>query len=123
MEEFFKWIGNNISSCVAILAMLGITIEVIPIKISPLRWLGQRMNKPLEEKVDNLEGKMKDIDENQCKNFLVRFLADVERGKDLDEVEVERAYNAYEHYFKDLKCNSYIHDKWNRLMKDRGEEK
>lgn len=65
---------------------------------------------PLEKKIDK-------IDENQCRNFLVDFLADIEKGQIKDEVQIKRAYEVYEHYTNDLHKNSYIHDKWEKLMK------
>lgn len=66
--------------------------------------------KPINEKIDAL-------DINQCKNFLVTFLKAVEKGETMDEVETQRAYEVYDHYVKDLKGNSYIHAKWEKLMK------
>lgn len=57
------------------------------------------------------------IDENQCKTFLVDFLSDVENKVEKNEVQIKRAYEVYEHYRDDLHKNSYIHDKWERLMK------
>lgn len=65
---------------------------------------------PINRKIDKL-------DINQCKNFLVTFLKSVEKGEEMDEVEIQRAHEVYDHYVKDLKGNSYIHDKWERLMK------
>lgn len=65
---------------------------------------------PINKKIDK-------IDENQCRNFLVDFLADIEKGISKDEIQIKRAYEVYEHYTKDLHKNSYIHDKWERLMK------
>ena len=56
------------------------------------------------------------IDVSQCKNFLVRFLADVEQGNELDEVEIERAYEISDPYTYDLKQNSYIHKRWQEFM-------
>lgn len=64
---------------------------------------------PIYKKIDNL-------DESQCKNFLVTFLKGVEKGEKMDEVEIQRAYEVYDHYTEDLKKNSYIHDKWAKLM-------
>ena len=61
--------------------------------------------------------KINELEKNQCKNFLVRFLADVERGQKMDDIEVKRAHDVYDHYTNDLKQNSYIHDKWEKLMK------
>ena len=65
---------------------------------------------PIYKKIDNL-------DVNQCKNFLVTFLKSVEKGEVMDDVEIQRAYEVYDHYIKDLNGNSYIHDKWEKLMK------
>ena len=68
-----------------------------------------QLKEEVNEKLDN-------IDENQCKNYLVRSLADLERGVKLDEVEIKRMYDAYDHYCNDLKGNSYIHSKWDKVM-------
>lgn len=65
---------------------------------------------PLAKKIDKL-------DMNQCRNYLVDFLSDVENGIKKDDIQVKRAYELYDHYTIDLKGNSYIHDKWERLMK------
>ena len=123
MEQILSWIGENMTSVLALLAMFGITIEVMPVKISPLKWIGQRMNNSLENKVDRMRKDIASLDKNQCKNYLVRFLADVERGEKMNDVEVARAYDAYDHYTDDLEGNSYIHDKWEKLMKNRGDKK
>lgn len=61
--------------------------------------------------------RMDKIDENQCKTFLVSFLSDKEKGIEQDEVLVLRAHEVYKHYKDDLHKNSYIHDKWEKLMK------
>ncbi len=68
--------------------------------------------KPINNKIDI-------IDKNQCRNYLVDFLADIEAGVEKDECQIERAYELYDHYTKDLNGNSYIHDKWEKLMKGR----
>lgn len=66
---------------------------------------------------EDINNQLIELDVSQCKNYLVRFLKDIEQGNDVDEVEKERAYEVYDHYSKDLHKNSYIHDKWNKLMK------
>lgn len=66
--------------------------------------------KALGERIDN-------VDMNACKNFLVRFLADVEHGNPIDEVEKMRFYEQYSHY-SSLGGNSYIKDKVEKLRKD-----
>ena len=71
---------------------------------------------PMSIQIEKISEDVKTLDTNQCKNFLVRFLSDVEQGNELDEVEKERAYEVYDHYTNDLKQNSYIHKRWNELM-------
>ena len=71
---------------------------------------------PMSVQINKICDDVKTLDTNQCKNFLVRFLADVEQGNKLDEVEKERAYEVFDHYTNDLKQNSYIHKRWHQLM-------
>lgn len=73
--------------------------------------------KTISKQFEPINKKIDKIDENQCRNFLVDFLADVDKGISKDEIQIKRAYEVYEHYTKDLHKNSYIHDKWERLMK------
>lgn len=75
------------------------------------------LKKTIAKQLEPLNKKVDKIDENQCRNFLVDFLADVEKGVFKDEIQTKRAYEVYEHYTKDLHKNSYIHDKWERLIK------
>lgn len=71
---------------------------------------------PLTKNINQLSNQVCLLDIGQCKNFLVRFLADIETGTELDKSEVERAYEIFDHYTKDLKQNSYIHKRWYELM-------
>ena len=85
--------------------------------ISALIYLSNFMKKCLNKAFKPINDSIKNLDVSQCKNFLVRFLADVEQGNELDKVEIERAYEIYDHYTNDLKQNSYIHVRWEQLMK------
>ncbi len=80
--------------------------------LDPLKKELASFKKETKDKLDN-------IDESVCKNYLVRFLKDVEMGHELDSVEIQRAYEIYAHYTNDLHRNSYIHAKWDKLMKDK----
>lgn len=75
---------------------------------------------PLDNKMDDTNKYIKKIDKNECMNFLVNFLADVENGDEKDDVQTKRACEVYDHYVKDLQGNSYIHDKWTRVMIEGG---
>ena len=54
------------------------------------------------------------LQKSVCTNYLVRFLADVERGEALDNVERQRFWETYENYIR-LGGNSYIKEKVNSL--------
>lgn len=75
------------------------------------------VKKSLNTQLEPLDKKMDKLDKNQCMNYLVEFLADIEHGETKDDAQIQRAYEVYDHYTKDLNGNSYIHDKWNKLMK------
>ncbi|MGF2526165.1 hypothetical protein ACQUW0_28105, partial [Ralstonia pseudosolanacearum] len=79
-------------------------------------FLQKNLKKTIKIELDPINDNLKQLDISQCKNFLVRFLADVEQGNELDKVETERAYEVYDHYTNDLKQNSYIHKRWHQLM-------
>jgi tRNA A37 N6-isopentenylltransferase MiaA len=85
-------------------------VGVIVTIIVAIKKILDKQLKPINNKIDAL-------DKNQCRNYLVEFLADIEQGISKDETQIKRAYEVYDHYSKDLNGNSYIHDKWERLMR------
>ena len=84
--------------------------------ITALGFLSNVLKKQVDKTLQPINDSIKELDIGQCKNFLVRFLADVEQGNDLDKVEMERAYEVFDHYTNDLKQNSYIHTRWEQLL-------
>lgn len=84
--------------------------------------------KPFSDKMEDMEkarleehaDTIKRIDNVQLlsdKNFLVRFLADIEQDNKVDEVEKERFYEVYKDY-RELGGNSYIAHKVEKLQKE-----
>ena len=73
--------------------------------------------KELENKINDIESKINVVGADQCKNYLVRYLADVENNEELSEVETQRAYDAYEKYTNIYHGNSYIHARWDKIMR------
>ena len=108
---------GQIAAALAIIVGIITGVELLfkKLKNGATEWLTKALE-PTNQKLDNLDAKIGDVDMSQCKNFLVRFLADVEQDKIIDEVEKERFYETYEHYTK-LGGNSYIHDKVEHLKK------
>ncbi len=89
-----------------LVALIG-SIEFISIRF---RRKVTKILEPIYQKIDNLE-LITD------KNFLVRFLSDVEQGQVIDEIEWERFYETYKRYH-DLGGNSYIDHKVEKLKKE-----
>ena len=95
--------------CVLIVELAGL-ITAVGVIIS-------KFNKVFDKKLEPINESIKTLDEATCKNYLVTFLKGVEKGEQMDEVEVERAYEVYDHYSNVLHKNGYIHSKWKKLMK------
>lgn len=62
------------------------------------------------------------LDVRDCRVFLVNFLCDLEQGIEKDEAQWQLAHEIYDHYTIDLKENSYVHDKWERVVNHVGSE-
>ena len=65
----------------------------------------------------NLKEEMKKIDMNSTKNFLVARINEIEQGQKLDSITMERFWEQYEHYTKDLDGNTYIKTRVEHLKK------
>lgn len=72
--------------------------------------------KTLTTTLTDIDNKLTKVDKETCKNFLVRCLADVERGEKMSETESERFWEQYDHYIKDLKQNTYVEAKVQKLQ-------
>ena len=68
----------------------------------------------LDKRLDGLEKRLDSVDTENCKNYLVTFLAEAARGEMKDETEMQRFWEEYEHYQK-LGGNSYIRNKVEEL--------
>lgn len=105
--------GNiTVSDIAVFLGLIAGIITSLGIIIVPIQ---KMLKNIIRNEIEPINKSIKDLDVGQCKNFLVRFLADVEQGQELDQVEKERAYEIYDHYTNDLKQNSYIHKRWEDL--------
>lgn len=71
----------------------------------------------INSKIDDLQTQLVQVDMNHTKNFLVRFLSDVEQGNQVDEIEKERFAEQYDHYCE-TGGNSYIRNKVDKLKKE-----
>ncbi len=103
-------IGQTVDFTILVGSLIG-AVSVILVAVNKV------VDNQFKKRIEPIKKDLKTMDIGQCKNFLVRFLKDIEQGNEVDEVEIERAGEVYDHYKDDLGQNSYIHDKWERLMK------
>lgn len=85
--------------------------------ISGIEFLLIRFNKIFDLKLKPINNRLNDIELSSDKNFIVRFLADIEEGNHVDDVEKERFYEIYQRY-KELGGNSYVSHKVDKLEKE-----
>ncbi len=100
---------GEISNVIILIASIITAVTTIIVAIQKIL---KKTFEPINKKIDN-------IDLGQARNYLVDFLADIENGIPKNECQIERAYELYDHYTKDLNGNSYIHSKWEKIMKER----
>ena len=75
--------------------------------------------KEVNNKLNEMQSSITVLDKQACKNFIVRYLADVERGNYIYESEQQRFWEEYDHYIDDLHENSYIKE-WVMRLKEEG---
>lgn len=81
------------------------------------------ISKNTSKKVETIQELKKDIKKDldsvkyeNDKTYLTDFLSEVEVGQPKTEIQKKRAYEIYEEYTK-LNGNSYVHNKWEELVK------
>lgn len=112
MEIKFDELIKYIRIIVDFLAVFGITFEVLPIKFSPLRWLGNRLNKSTNERIDKIqtqvdrmeyENDMKDL--RNVKSRIHQYGQSIRKGEELTEEMIKSA-------FDDLDIYDFYKDKY-----------
>lgn len=74
--------------------------------------------KPLNNKIDEVSERVKQVDIDNCKNYLQQAISSIDAGEKLDSAARERFYENYDHYTKDLHLNSWVHKEKERLEKE-----
>lgn len=78
---------------------------------------------PIQNRFQTIENSLVELGVNDCKNYLLSYLARVELGKEVTAEETQRAYEEYDRYTIRYHQNSYVHDKWERVMKGQNDER
>ena len=85
------------------------------------KWFSEGLEqgfRPVNQKLAELDESTKELRLSVCKNYIVRFLSDLEQGQPVDEVERQRFYENYDTYIS-LGGNSYLRDKVERMRHEK----
>lgn len=110
-------LGQLSTTLAFVVAMIG---SIIYLKSHLKDWIKGAISDELagiNKKIDELHHCVNQTDLEKTKNFLVARLAEVEKGQTLDEIELERFWEQYEHYTKHG-GNSYIEQKVQKLQRE-----
>lgn len=72
----------------------------------------------INTKLDKMQDSITELDTQTTKNFLVRYLADIEREDVIFDTERERFWEEYDHYTEELGKNSFIKEWVNKLNRE-----
>ena len=98
----------------AAVVILGMFVEIAPVKVSPLAWIGNRMNRDTNLKVDKMEYKLDEHIADDMRSYILSFQKQLINHEPHTQEDFRRAYNMcdkYEKYIKDNNLqNSEIED-------------
>lgn len=121
----------NAGGVVAILVLILSLIEITPIKVSPLKWIGRRVNKDAIDKVEKLEKKVDDHNNNidiqvarletkldehiaeASRTKIMSFMTEIIQGKPHTEEQFDEVISASVNYENFCKENNVDNDKCN----------
>ena len=97
MEELLNLsLGQIAGSGISILLLLSLFIEIVPVKISPLGWIGSRLNQGVLQRVGALEKQVAEQTAISARARILRFGEELLRG-------VEHTKEHFDSILKDIK--------------------
>lgn len=100
----FDLVMKYIGYCSAVLGILGVSIEILPIKISPLSWIGKRINRDISSKVDKINTDLQEHIVDEWRTYIIDFQNQCINKRKHTKEEWNRAYkmcDKYEKYVED----------------------
>lgn len=73
-------------------------IEIVPIKISPIEFLGKKLNRSTNEKIDKLDKKLEDYHQEDAKILISDFVQDIKNGEEKSETQWISMLNFVQEY-------------------------
>lgn len=74
--------------------------------------------RPLSDKMDSVAAQVKQVDIENCKNYLQQTFSALDSGERMGSAAIQRFYEVYDHYTDDLHLNSWVHAEKERLEKE-----
>lgn len=114
--EIIKDTWNLVSGFIPMVAILGVFIEISPIKINPLScilsWIGKRLNKDLNEKINSIEKEVQDISFKVDENEISRIRHEILSFANLCRQGLEHTKDDFLHIIE-------INEKYHKILDNR----
>lgn len=112
MDEIINYCLKHFDDLLAILAMLGIVVEITPIKINPVSYLlkkaGNIINADINAKVDRLESYVTENHKQELRIQISNFASDLRHNEPKSESQFISIIQL---------CDEYLANKWNSKVK------
>lgn len=98
-----------------IMAILGVTIEIIPVKFSPFRWIGNKLNGDIREQIDKIEQRVDTLQKTTDYNDIATIrnrISSFENLCRLDAGHNTLKKHQYTTVFKDIDTWEKYHEKY-----------
>ena len=112
--EILKWLGTFVATAGSLIAFVKIAISQMN------RDFSKKMDERFEEihkRLEAIENRQYARDIERCRIELNSFLNKVKyHREEIDQQEWQLYYAIYDRYINTLHQNSYIHNKWERIV-------
>lgn len=111
----------SLGQIAGLITILTVIIGAITSLIAFSKAFVTKLLKPINQKIDHLEevstSGRNNIELQLIKMILVNFINDIEQGNYKSPIQKQNVYELYDRY-KSLGGNSYVHDRWEKLIKE-----
>lgn len=109
-------IGDLVALVVAIAGLIGAGGAISNFFVKTFRKMLKAELEPVQNEIKTIKEKQLEETLANSKNFLVQTISKLERGEELDKIELERFWENYDDYLANG-GNSYIHSAVENLKK------
>ena len=108
--DFFK--NLSLSGWTSLIVIVCMFIEITPIKINPIGWLGKRLNHDMYRRVNEIEGKLDNHIAEGYRNYILNFQRELINNPNIQFTfeEWKKAIKNCEDYEQFCKANDISND-------------